>query len=98
MERPDDSGPFYAWTLFVYFVNSMVPETFATEASPESSVTVSYDTPAQGWTTEQYATARIMLPPLDSDEAIAIIAEDIALYPIWDKAMQMVVSGGIHTH
>lgn len=91
-------GPFPAWILFIWLVNDMVPGTFATEDSPKEDLIIKPDEPARGWLTEQYPKARVMRPPVDSDAKIAIVADDFSLYPVWDKAMQMVVSGNIHTH
>lgn len=94
-EGPEGTGPFYSWMLFTWYVNEMVPETFATDAA---KISVLPDTPARGWTTEQYEKARILHPPVDSDNVIIIQADDPRLYPVWDAAMQRVVAGGIHKH
>lgn len=94
-DGPNGTGPYYAWMLFTWYVNEMVPETFATD---DKGINILNDTPAHGWTTEEYKTARIMLPPLDSGNMIMIQADDPRLYPIWDAAMQKVVAGGIHKH
>lgn len=91
----DDRGPYYAWMLFMWKVNAMVPEVFATKGN---KVTLHEDEPAQGWLTEKYERARVLLPPDDSDSLIMIQAEDMRLYPVWDLAMQQVVAGGIHRH
>ena len=92
---PDERGPYYAWMLFTWKVNEMVPETFATN---EKGIKVHKDRPAPGWITEEYATARVLRPPLDSDSKIMVQADDMRLYPVWDQAMQQVVAGGIHKH
>lgn len=91
----DERGPYYAWMLFTWKVNTMVPEVFATKGD---KVVLHEDRPAVGWITEQYERARVMLPPEDSDSLIMIQADDVRLYPVWDLAMQQVVSGNIHRH
>ena len=92
---PDERGPYYAWMLFTWKVNEMVPEVFATKSK---NIKIEPDTPAPGWVTEQYKRARIMRPPVDSGSQILIQADDMRLYPIWDSAMQQVVAGNIHRH
>lgn len=92
---PDERGPYYAWMLFIFKVNRMVPETFATKGK---DIELLRDTPARGWMTEKYKTARVLRPPLDSDSLILIQADDMRLYPVWDHAMKQVVSGNIHKH
>lgn len=92
---PDKRGPYYAWMLFIWKVNEMVPETFATN---KGDIKIENDTPAPGWKTETYSTARVLLPPSDGDSQILIQADDPRLYHVWDQAMQQVVAGNIHTH
>ncbi len=91
----NDRGPYYAWMLFTWKVNVMVPETFATD---EQKIRIEHDVPAPGWKTEMYDTARILHPPEDSGSKVMIQADDVRLYPVWDQAMQQVVSGNIHRH
>lgn len=91
----ENDGPFYAWMLFTWIVNSMVPEVFATK---ESNIEIEDDTPAIGWTTERYKQARIMHPPVGSGNKILVQADDHRLYPVWDQAMKQLVSGNLHTH
>lgn len=90
----DETGPFPAWVLFIWTVNDMVPETFYTTKEPR----VVHDEPAPGWQTEHYDKARVLMPPEDSGNKVAIVADDMSLYPVWDQAMQIVVSGNIHKH
>lgn len=92
---PGERGPYYAWMLFTWKVNEMVPETFSTD---EKHIKVERDAPAPGWITEQYATARVLRPELDSGDMVMIQADDMRLYPVWDEAMKQVVAGGIHQH
>lgn len=93
----EDTGEAYpAWMLFIWTVNDMVPETFATEGT--SYPIIHIDEPGDGWLTEEYEKARVLLPPDGSDNSIGIVADDVTLYPIWDKAMQIVAQGGIHEH
>lgn len=91
----DERGPYYAWMLFTWKVNEMVPEVFATKGD---SLIVLEDSPAMGWTTEKYERARIMHPPEGSDSKMLIQADDVKLYPVWDAAMQSVVDGHMHSH
>jgi hypothetical protein len=92
---PGERGPFYAWMLFIWKVNEMVPETFSTDAS---GITIKHDEPADGWTTEEYTTARIMFPPEGSDSAMMIQADDPRLNVVWDVAYKTVLSGHMHKH
>lgn len=93
----EDTGESYpAWMLFIWTVNDMVPETFATTGDDFPIMLT--NEPGVGWLTEQYEKARVLIPPSDTDNSVVIVADDMTLYPIWDKAMQIVVSGGIHTH
>ena len=73
----------------------MLPETFATE--PKSHVKILKNQPARGWITEQYDKARVLLPPPNSGNQIAIIAEDMGLMKIWDLAFTEIAKT-IHTH
>lgn len=91
----DDCGPYLAWMLFIWAVNDMVPETFVTKGR---KLTLENDSPAPGWVTERYGTARVMRPPVGSTNKIIVQADDMRLYPVWDQAMQQVVSGNIHRH
>lgn len=91
----DERGPFFAWMLFTWKVNEMVPEVFATKGS---RITIEDDSPARGWITEKYERARIMHPPADSGSQIMIQADDVRLYPIWDAAMRHVMQGDMHKH
>lgn len=90
----EERGPYFAWMLFTWKVNEMVPEVFVTKGT---GVTLHEDTPAKGWFTEEYERARIILPP-NPDNMIMIQADDVRLWPVWDQAMQTVVSGNIHQH
>lgn len=92
---PDQRGPFYAWMLFIWKVNSMVPETFSTN---KKSIKVEHNSPARGWTTETYRNARVLIPPSGTDNQVLIQADDVRLFHVWDQAMQQVVSGDIHKH
>ena len=91
----EDRGPWFAWMLFVWKVNRMVPETFATKGR---DIKILRDDPAPGWLTEQYESARIMRPVLVDSSQVMIQAEDPRLYPVWDEAMQQVVAGDMHRH
>lgn len=92
---PNERGPYYAWMLFIWKVNQMVEETFSTKGK---HIEIEHDSPSPGWTTEKYKTARVLRPPVDSGSKILIQADDVRLYPVWDHAMQQVVSGNIHRH
>ncbi len=92
---PDKRGPYLAWLLFVWIVNDMVPETFITKGR---KLKLEKDSPGKGWITEQYETARVMRPPVNSTDKVIVQADDMRLYPVWDQAMQQVVSGSIHRH
>jgi hypothetical protein len=73
-------------------VNEIRPETFSTKPK---GIRLSPNEPGEGWLTEVYKGARVMIHP---DNDIIIQADDPELIPVFAQAYDMVVAGGIHQH
>lgn len=87
----DGSGPHPAWQVFIWHVNSMLPDTFNTPH-------ILLDTPALGWTTEDYDKAQVVMPTPGSGNSIMITTKLFAMWPLWDQAMKMCIEGNLHEH